>query len=321
MAVAHRRRITLSVIAALAALFIAFVAYSRWEAGQLRLVRRDLYFPNLPRAFDGLRILHVSDIHTRRFGRIERRLRAILEQTTADLLVATGDFKAHVSTDPEPVLESLEKIFGRLRYPWGKVAVAGNHDDPVFYTALARSGLFDCLVRNSLLLEWRGERLALLGVATQRPTDGGRGAHEIDEATWVGNVVARPAPWALLPDDRATPALVCDRVNAGKIFRVLLAHTPDFIRDARADGIELVLAGDTHGGQIRLPFYPTLLIKRPLVWQHPYGLYREGTTQMYVTSGVGTLYLPLRFLCRPEVALVVLHRGEEPARLPGHHAD
>ena len=308
--VSHRRRALLVAALAVLACLVALVAYGSWEAGRLRLVRRDIYLPNLPEVFDGLRVVHVSDIHTRRFGRLERRLRAILETTDADLLVATGDFKAHVSTNPKPVLESLKKIFDGLDYPWGKVAVAGNHDDPVFYDALGRSGLFDCLVRNSITLEWRGQRLVLLGVATQRPTDGGRGAHEIDEATWVGNVVTRPAPWGLLPDDRATPSRVCDLANAGKVFRILLAHTPDFIRDARADGIELVLAGDTHGGQIRLPFNATLLLKRPLVRQHPYGLYREGPTQMYVTSGVGTLYLPLRFLCPPEVALVVLHRGK-----------
>ncbi len=301
----HRRRAI--VAAALAVLIAAFLSYGCWEAGQLGLSQRELFFDGLPPAFDGFRILHLSDLHTAGFGRVERRLRRILEETPADLVVVTGDFKAHVTTPDERVFASLERIFDGIRCPYGLVAVPGNHDSPGFYFGLAERGRLLCLLRTSLVLERAGQRIALLGVATSRPNDGIRGEHEIDEASWVGNVARRAAPFGLLPDDRPGP-LVCDAVNRGEEFRILLAHVPGFIVTARAVGIDLVLAGDTHGGQVRLPFQPTLLIKPAEARRYAAGHFVEGRTQMVVSRGVGTLYAPIRFCAPPEVILLTLRR-------------
>jgi len=300
----RRRAIAAGVAAAMLA---AFCLYGYWEAGQLRLVERELVFDNLPPAFDGFRIIHLSDLHTRRFGRVERRLRAILEHTPADLLVMTGDFKAHETTPPETAHASLDRLFDGIAYPWGMVGVCGNHDEATFFLGLAERGKFACLLRSSLVLEWRGERLALLGMATVRPNEGIRGEHEIDEAAWVGNIARRAAPWRLLPDDRPGP-LACDAVARGETFRILVAHTPEFIVDAKRAAMDLVLAGDTHGGQVWLPFDLAVLFKSRLAWRYAYGHFVEGRTQMHVSRGAGTLYLPIRFLCPPEVTLLTLRR-------------
>ncbi|MBM4034313.1 MAG: hypothetical protein FJ291_21420 [Planctomycetes bacterium] len=302
----RHRRLAIAVGAA-AALLAAFFAYGYWEAGQLELEELELAFDGLPPAFDGLRVLHLSDIHTNGFGRVERRLRRILEQTPADLLVATGDFKAHESTDDERALACLDRIFEGLSYPWGMAAVVGNHDTLPFFLGLAERGRFTCLLRNSLLLEWQGQRLALLGVATMRPNDGIRGDHEIDEATWPGNVARRAAPLGLLPDDAPGPR-TCDAANRGDAFRILLAHVPDFIVSARKAGVDLVLAGDNHGGQVRLPFGTSLLIKSRVARRYVSGHFVEDGTQMFVSRGIGTLYLPIRFRARPEVTLLRLRR-------------
>ena len=301
----HRRFLYAAI--AVAVLATAFLGYGYWEAGQVRLVEQELFFDNLPPAFDGLRIIHLTDLHTRGYGRVERRVRRILEQTPADLLVVTGDLKAHVTTPDEEVHAGLEPLFEGLAYPWGMVAIAGNHDTTTFFYSLAERGRFTCLLRGSVLLEWKGQRLGVLGVATTRPNDGIRGAHEIDEATWVGNVARRSSPYGLLPDGKPRP-LSCDLANDGQTFRILLAHTPDFIVDAKKDGIELVLAGDTHGGQIWLPWNASLVIKSRETREHVQGHFVEGGTQMYVSPGVGTLYVPIRFLCPPEVTLLTLRR-------------
>ncbi|MBM4038927.1 MAG: metallophosphoesterase [Planctomycetes bacterium] len=302
----RHRRLTITAIA-IAVLATAFCGYGCWEATQLSLVERDLVFDGLPPAFDGFRILHLSDLHTNRVGLVERRLRRILERTPADLLVLTGDFKAHVTTDNERVLASLGRTFEGLRYPWGMLAIPGNHDSPEFYLGLAERGQFTCLLRSSVLIEWQGQRLALLGMATVRPNDGVRGEHEIDEAAWTGNVARRSGPFGLLPDGRPG-AGVCDAVARGDAFRILLAHVPDFIVPAKAEGIPLILAGDTHGGQIRLPFHATLLLKSALTRRYIEGHFVEGATQMHVSRGIGTLYVPIRFLCPPEVTLLTLRR-------------
>ena len=306
-----RGRVVVFAAILLAALAAAFFAYGSWEARQLRVVSRELFFDDLPPAFDGLRIIHLSDLHTASYGRVERRLRRILKTTPADLLVVTGDFKAHLATPDGKVLASLDRIFGGLSYPWGLVAIPGNHDTTSFYYGLAERRLFTCLLRNSVRLEWKGQAVLLSGVATVRPNDGTRGSHEIDESTWVGNVADRTAPWSLLPDGTATP-LASDLLSEGGTFRILLAHTPDFIVDAEKAGIDLVLAGDTHGGQVRLPFNAALLLKSSLTRKYVKGHFVVGRTQLYVSPGVGTLYVSIRFLCPPEVDLLVLRRGPRP---------
>jgi len=305
-----RRRILLAAAAVLAAGVAAFFAYGFWEAGQIRVTEVELAFDNLPAAFDGFRIIHLTDLHTASYGRVERRLRRVLQRIPADLLVATGDLKAMLRTPDEAVYQSLSRIFEGLEYPWGMVAVAGGHDNGSFFFGLPGRERVVCLLRTSLLLEWRGQRLALLGVETLRPNDGIRGDHEIEESTWVGDVTRRVAPFGLVPDDVPGP-LVCDPLGDGAAFRILLAHTPQFLTAARKAGIDLVLAGDTHGGQIRLPFRLTLLLKSEMDRRYASGHFAEGPTQLYVSRGIGTLYVPIRFLCPPEVVVVTLRRRSD----------
>jgi hypothetical protein len=162
------------------------------------------------------------------------------------------------------------------------------------------------LVRESLVLERGGARLAVLGVHTARPLED-RGDHEIDECAWVGKVWRRGEAWPLLPDEPARP-WTCDRLAGGETFRILLAHTPDFLPDAKANGIDLVLAGDTHGGQVCLPLVGPLYVKSRLSRRHARGHVVEGGTQMYVNAGIGTQYLPIRILCPPEITVLTLRR-------------
>jgi len=219
MARLSRGRLVLIAVLVLLGLCVGFAVYGHWEAGQIQVVERELAFDALPPAFDGFRIIHLSCIHTRGYGRVERRLRRLLEGLEADLLVVAGDFKAHVTTPPAPALASVERIFEGLDYPCGRVGVGGNHDWGAFVAELRARGRFDVLIRESLLLEKDGEAIALLGVHTARPL-GGRGDHEIDECAWVGNVRRRSQLWPLLPDAPARP-WDCDRLAAGGPFRIL----------------------------------------------------------------------------------------------------
>jgi len=297
----------LIAFAAAAALAVPLYVYGLWEARQIRVVEQTLWFADLPPAFDGLRILQLSDLHTERFGPVERRLREMLKALPADLLVLVGDLRATVDTPLGPVVDSLLAIFDELDYPWGRVAVAGDHDGGGLWEALVGSGFFTCLVRSSLVLERDGQRVALLGTVTARPLEWIRGQHEIDEATWVGHVRVRPGPWGILPDGPASIRLA-DALNDGQGFRILLAHKPDHMVPAADAGIQLVLAGDTHGGQVCLPLVGALVRKGRAPARYVHGLYTLGGTEMVVTAGIGTKYLPIRILCPPEITLLTLRR-------------
>jgi hypothetical protein len=87
---------------------------------------------------------------------------------------------------------------------------------------------------------------------------------------------------------------------------ILLAHSPDIMDQAEAKGISLVLSGHTHGGQVRLPIIGPVIAMGRYGRRYSCGLYRVGGTWLYVNRGVGTYLLRMRFLCRPEVAILEL---------------
>jgi len=103
-------------------------------------------------------------------------------------------------------------------------------------------------------------------------------------------------------DNEAIPLLA--RVVPDTCFTILLSHTPDYVKEAQKAGIDLVLSGHTHGGQIRLPIIGPPIKRIALGRKYMQGLHRFGRTFLYVNRGIGTIHLPLRFLCPPEITLL-----------------
>ena len=134
-----------------------------------------------------------------------------------------------------------------------------------------------------VLLDVRGQTIRLLGVTCE--WDPVRAARRLDRA-----LSTRPEP----------------------VFTLLLYHSPDIMPDAAERGVDLVLAGHTHGGQVRLPLYGAVITSSVYGKRYEMGRYREGQTMMYVSRGLGMegLSAPrVRFLCPPEVVTVIL-RGK-----------
>ncbi|MGH9481229.1 MAG: metallophosphoesterase [Terriglobales bacterium] len=222
----------------------------------------------LPAALDGLRIAHLSDIHYGLF--VSRRwLLRVLELTQAqrpDLIAITGDFVTQSPAFIEPVSELVSK----LHAPLGVFAVLGNHDfragaEPLT-RALRRRGI--TVLRNQhRLLHRRGDAFQIAG---------------IDDSRQHPDLAA-----ALGPTDRR--------------FTLLLAHNPMALPQAAACGVDLVLSGHTHGGQIRFrlaaPLYERFL---------PSGFLSLDRTQMYISRGLGKVIVPMRVGAPPELAFLTL---------------
>jgi hypothetical protein len=174
-----------------------------------------------------------------------------------------------------------------LRAPYGVYAVPGNHDHIVgidrWHQDVAEHPAVEDLTNRAVMHDVRGARLCVAGV---------------DDLS-MGHPELRVPP----PGERD--------------FTLLLAHDPDQAERARRgyDAVDLIVSGHTHGGQVRLPFVGAL--RNPAEFEELYeeGLRRRPWTQVYTSRGVGTVHLPVRFLCRPEVAVLVL-TGE--ARPPRH---
>ncbi|HEX8820155.1 MAG TPA: metallophosphoesterase [Archangium sp.] len=214
-----------------------------------------------------LRIVHLSDLHVDGWTKALERLPDEVNALQPDLLVFTGD-----SLNSEAGLPILREVLSRIQTRYGRFAVRGNHDT------------------------WYWSELDLFG---------GGVAQELQREalrTAGGRVVLCGAPYGM-PGRIDT----CLRDNPDG-FRLVAYHTPDLVEDLAPLGPDLYLAGHTHGGQVRLPFYGAVLTMSRFDKKYEMGLYVVGQTPLFVSRGVGAEpHVPrIRFLCRPEIAVIDL---------------
>jgi uncharacterized protein len=288
-----RPRATLAAGVALTAA-LGVGAYSvlvepRW----LEVTETEIPLPRLPRALDGLRIAHLSDLHLSHFVSRQYLQRCIHAATEAeaDLALVTGDFV----TRSRRWIAGLAPLLGRLRARHGVYAILGNHDHYVsadgVAEAVASAGVR--MLRNRhVCLNLNGAPLWLVGIDSMRGKQYRMAPQEQARVDWrMGNNL--------------------DRALAGvdpKAFRILLAHSPDILPQALEWDLDLVLSGHTHGGQVRFPVVGATVVPSRFGPRYAAGLFVEGNTRLYVTRGLGVVRLPIRFLCRPELSLLTLRR-------------
>lgn len=262
----------MDVLALIAAvLFLAF--YLAFQLHSVRVVGYTVPLKGLPPAFDGFTILLLSDLHSKKFGENQKRLRGIIQGLDYDMAALTGDF---VSKDRPagPVLDLLDSLHQPVFY------VTGNHD--------WRTGF-----RIRQLLQSRGVQLL-----ENRAVKLARG----EEHIWIVGV---DDPYLGKDDLEGAVGAVDDSAP-----RILLAHAPNIFQEAADLNIDLVLVGHTHGGQVRLPIWGAVIVPgQGFFPKLDYGRYSTGSTTLIITSGLGESGLPIRFNCRPEVVLVTLQKA------------
>ena len=247
-----------------------------------------IHLPRLPGAFQGFRICQLSDFHIGPFMPAEeiRKYVAIANAQKAEMIVVTGDF---VTFDPSTQHAVVDALSG-LRAPFGVYGCLGNHDawakveDSI--TELLRQAGIRILRGASLPIATHGESFNLIGVDFQSPRRFGPSAAV---KNLLGNIEGMI--------DR-------DRVN------ILLSHNPDTFDRAAELGIELSLAGHTHGGQVALEFISPEIAPSRLVTPYVAGWFRKRDSQLYVNRGIGTIFIPIRLGAPPEITTYRLARGE-----------
>lgn len=262
----------------------ALAAYATLvEPRWLEVTRPTIHLRGLPRGLEGLRIGLLTDMHAGAgtpLSVIRRACRLVMAERP-DLIALTGDFAA----DDAPNFRRVLGALAELRAPLGVYAVPGNHDYLVgieTWHREVREARLEDLTNRAVTVEWRGARLCIAGV-----DDFSNGRPTLD----------------FLP----LPAL--------RDLTILLAHDPDQAERSRReeDRIDLILSGHTHGGQVRLPFIGAITNPAENEELYEQGLRRRPWTQVYTSRGIGTVHLPVRFLCRPEVAVLELTgRPREP---------
>jgi len=239
----------------------------------LSVEHQPIYLAKLPKQFDGFRIVQLSDIHHGPFSSREQIERAVdtANRLKPDIIALTGDY---ISKERH-YAPGCAEMLGKLRARYGVYSVLGNHDhwtDAKLITDLFRAEGITVLINEGMRFEHKGAAFWLAGV----------------DDTMVG---LEDISLALAGSTRDE-------------MKLLLAHNPIVLRRAARAGIDLVLSGHTHGGQVALRSERSASgrPRRRLLK----GLGRQGNTQIYVTRGLGTVILPIRYGCPPEVSLLEL---------------
>jgi predicted MPP superfamily phosphohydrolase len=244
----------------------------------------------LPTAFDGYRILHVSDTHLDALPDLVAEAQRVLAGLEVDLLALTGDVHGHASAPISHSVQLLAEALRDVRVRGARLAVLGNHDAVEMAAALAERG-FDVLINRSQVLERDGERLRVTG---------------LDD---VNHFYTEAAPAAFDGHDGE--------------WRMALVHSAEMADVADRAGYALYLCGHTHGGQICLPGGKPIVTQLTRCRHAAVGLWRQGRMTGYTSSGLGVSPPIVRFNSRGEVAVITLRRemvgavGIEPTTPPG----
>ena len=240
----------------------------------LRVRQNDVVLARLPAAFDGFRLLQLSDLHIDLSEAHAARLADCVRHVACDACVLTGDYRFATGGGSAAALAALERLAAVLPRP--AYAVLGNHDGIALLAGLEGVGV-RVLMNENAAFERAGQRLFVAG---------------IDAAHYFRtHDLARAAA--------GLPAGACT---------VLLSHTPQPYADAAAQGFDLMLCGHTHGGQICLPGGIPVLTDCPAPRRFARGAWRHADLAGYTSAGCGCSVAPARFFCPPEVVVHVLRR-------------
>ena len=246
------------------------------EPNIIQVEKISLEIKNLPPAFQGVKLVHLSDFHSKNFGEKEKKTLEILNKLNPDFVFLTGDIVDWKTRDLESCQDFWQEISRNYE---GKVfGVYGNHDhrNPKFKNLknlLNKSGI-EILENELRKIKKDNEFIYLIGV-----DDPHLGFDNIEKAI---EGVENNAP------------------------KILLAHSPEVFRKVKDKNIDLVLVGHTHGCQINFTILCNLIL--PLKYDKKYkrGLFEENSTYLYVNRGVGNTFLPIRINSFPEITLIEL---------------
>ena len=260
----------------------------------LKVFREKVFIHSLPKSFEGLRIVQLSDIHLAGFYNQPRYIRSVVKMVNAlepDMVCFTGDMVHNFSEEVDPFIA----ILNELRAPLGKYAVLGNHDYGVYFNwdskkeesanldrvkAQIRASGFDLLLNEHRTISLNGDSLEIIGVEN-----------------W-----GKP-PFPQLGDlHKAMSGANPDHI------KILLSHDPSHwdLQVSQKEDIDLTLSGHTHGMQFGIEIGKFRWSPSRWTYRHWAGLYRENDQQLYVNRGLGYTGFPGRVGIRPEITLITL---------------
>lgn len=250
----------------------------RRNAARVVLTENQIVFPDLPAAFDGFTILHLSDLHVEKCAEAMERAAALAAEIRYDIAVLTGDFRFKTYGPYEETLAGLARLRPHFTAP--VYAVLGNHDSIRMVPGLEAMGI-RMLLNEAEVIRRGEEAIHLAGIDDA-------GFYGVDNIQGAGEEIPHGA------------------------FAILLSHTPEVYRQAAHAGFRLMLSGHTHGGQICLPGGVPIILDAALPRHYGSGAWEHEGMAGFTSRGTGSSIVPVRFNCPPEVVRHRLRRGREP---------
>jgi len=251
--------------------------YKRGVRNAENIILRDisLSFPNLPKAFEGMAILHLSDLHLDGMKGLEDKILRLLDNRTVDLCVLTGDYRTQLHGQHKHVIERLKYLIEHIQSRQGFIGILGNHDGCHMVNPMEKIGI-QMLINESYFIHRGDERIQLIGT---------------DDVHYYYT-------------DQALHALEQSETE----FSIALVHSPELYDLAAQMGIDLYLCGHTHAGQVCLPGGIPLIKHLNRGKRYYRGHWHYQKMQGITHAGVGTSGIPVRFNTQGEILIHHLHR-------------
>jgi predicted MPP superfamily phosphohydrolase len=278
---ARRRLLSAAGNTVLASPFVVMGYGALVQRTDFRVREVDIPLAGLPQDLDGLRILHLSDIHLSAFLS-EKELERVIDASNelrANVAVMTGDL---ISGHSDP-LDACIRQLSRVKSDTGLLACMGNHERYIRAEAYA------------------ARQAAQLGISFLR-----RDSRQLRFGAATLNIVGSDFE---SHRNRSRYLTGMEQFVQPQAINILLQHSPDVFPAAASKGYNLLLAGHTHGGQVTVEILDQALNPARFFTRYVYGLYRIGRSATYVTRGIGTIGVPARIGAPPEISLLRLRKA------------
>lgn len=279
------KRIKTLVLSLLLAALLGMIFWIVWGNTALEISTYIVRSEHISEAFEGYRIVHISDLHNAQMGKDNRKLLEMIKEAKPDMIAITGDLIDSRNTNIDVALQFAEKAMEIAPCYY----VTGNHESRIPEYDRLKKGLIQLgvvVLENATAEIWRDQRkLVVMG---------------IDDPGFL------PEEWR---EDSAsiTQKQLEDLMEDKDSFTVLLSHRPEMFEIYVKSNVDLALSGHVHGGQFRLPIVGGVVSpNRELFPKYDAGMFVKKETIMVVSRGIGNSIIPFRINNRPEVVLIEL---------------
>lgn len=292
-------------IAIVILVIIGCAAFLQFERKAIRVTYYEIDNPKIPRSFDGIKVLHVSDLQSEYFGKEQRNILSRAKAIEPDFIVITGDLADRNHTDIKASLcaaKGLAEIADTYY-------VNGNHEMRLseenrneLYAGLQQLGVSMLLGEGTLI--YKGDEcIGLCGMAEDVVYASKEEYHEHFSETDTRQIQEAA--------EKLSHGSWRDiTVGNGEFFQILLTHEPQYVDIYDKPEFDLIFAGHAHGGQVRLPFIKGVFSPGQGFWpKYTAGVYQKQWSKMVVSRGLGNSTCPIRVFNRPELVVVTLKKS------------